>query len=57
MRARRPPNGEYTMDHSAVIYLMDRDGKFLRAFNLERAPEKAAAELRPLLASGQSTQR
>ncbi len=49
--ARKAPgaNGEYTMDHSAVIYLMDRDGKFLRAFNLERPPEKAAAELRPLL--------
>ena len=49
--ARKAPgaDGEYTMDHSAVIYLMDRDGKFLRAFNLERPPEKAAAELRPLL--------
>jgi protein SCO1/2 len=37
------------MDHSSVIYLMDRDGKFERAFNLERPPEQAAAELRPLL--------
>ena len=36
--ARKAPGEgkEYTMDHSAVIYLMDRDGKFLRAFNLER---------------------
>lgn len=49
--ARKAPSakGEYTMDHSAVIYLMGRDGKFLRAFNLERAPEQAAAELRPSL--------
>ncbi len=49
--ARKAPgaNGEYTMDHSAVIYLMGRDGKFLRAFNLERPPEQAAAELKPLL--------
>jgi protein SCO1/2 len=49
--ARKAPGakGEYAMDHSAVIYLMDRDGKFLRAFNMERPPEKAAAELRPLL--------
>jgi protein SCO1/2 len=49
--ARKAPgaNGAYTMDHSAVIYLMDRDGKFLHAFNLERAPEQAAAELKPLL--------
>jgi protein SCO1/2 len=51
--ARKAPgangNGDYTMDHSAVIYLMDRDGKFIRAFNMERPPEKAAAELRALL--------
>jgi protein SCO1/2 len=49
--ARKAPGEgkEYTMDHSAVIYLMDRDGKFLRAFNLERKPEQAAAELKPLL--------
>jgi protein SCO1/2 len=49
--ARKAPgaNGDYTMDHSAVIYLMDRDGQFVRAFNLERAPEQAAAELKPLL--------
>ncbi len=49
--SRKEPgqNGEYTMDHSAVIYLMDRDGKFVRAFNLERPPQQAAAELKPLL--------
>lgn len=49
--ARKAPgkDGEYTMDHSALIYLMDRDGKFLRPFNIERPPEQAAAELRPLL--------
>jgi protein SCO1 len=41
--------GDYTMDHSAVIYLMDSQGRFLRAFNLERPPEQAAAELKPLL--------
>ena len=42
-------NGDYTMDHSAVVYLMGRDGKFLHAFNIQRSPEEAAAELRPLL--------
>ncbi len=42
-------NGAYSMDHSAVIYLMGRDGKFLHAFNIQRPPEQAAAELRPLL--------
>jgi protein SCO1/2 len=43
------PGGDYTMDHSAVTYLMDADGKFLRAFNVERPPEQAAADLKPLL--------
>jgi protein SCO1/2 len=49
--ARKAPaaNGDYAMDHSAVIYLMDSNGKFLRAFNLDRPPEQAAAELKPLL--------
>jgi protein SCO1/2 len=49
--ARKAPgaDGEYTMDHSALVYLMDRDGRFLHAFNLDRPPEQAAAELRPLL--------
>ncbi len=42
-------NGDYSMDHSAVIYLMGRDGRFLHAFNIQRPPEDAAAELRPLL--------
>jgi protein SCO1/2 len=49
--ARKAPtaNGDYTMDHSAVTYLMGGDGKFLRAFNVERPPEQAAADLKPLL--------
>ncbi len=42
-------NGGYSMDHSAVIYLMGRDGKFLHAFNIQRPPEAAAEELRSLL--------
>jgi protein SCO1/2 len=43
--------GNYTMDHSALVYLMGRDGQFMRAFNVERPPEQAAAELRTMLAS------
>lgn len=51
--ARKAPakDGDYSMDHSAIVYLMDRDGKFVRSFNIERPPEQAAAELRTLLAS------
>jgi protein SCO1/2 len=46
--ARKVPldGGEYTMDHSAVVYLMDKDGKFVAPFNLKRQPEESATELR-----------
>ena len=39
-------DGDYTMDHTALVYLMDRDGKFVSPFNLNRKPEEAAAELK-----------
>ena len=29
-------DGDYTMDHTALIYLMDRDGRFVAPFNLKR---------------------
>lgn len=38
--------GDYTMDHTAIVYLMDKDGRFVAPFNLKRPPEDAAAELR-----------
>ena len=31
-------DGDYTMDHTALIYLMDRDGKFVSPFNINRKP-------------------
>jgi protein SCO1/2 len=42
-------DGDYTMDHTAVIYLMDRDGQFVAPFNLNRTPQEAAAELKKYL--------
>jgi protein SCO1/2 len=42
-------DGDYTMDHTALIYLMDRDGKFVAPFNLKRTPEQAAADLKKYL--------
>ena len=42
-------DGDYTMDHTALIYLMDRDGKFVAPFNLKRRPEEAAADLKRYL--------
>lgn len=42
-------DGDYTMDHTALIYLMDREGRFVSPFNLKRTPEEAAADLRRYL--------
>jgi protein SCO1/2 len=42
-------DGDYTMDHTALVYLMDRDGKFVAPFNLKQTPEKAAEELKRYL--------
>ncbi len=49
--ARKVPlkDGDYTMDHTALIYLMDRDGQFVAPFNLKRTPEEAAADLKRYL--------
>jgi protein SCO1/2 len=50
--ARKVPlkgEGDYTMDHTALIYLMDRDGHFVSPFNLKRTPEEAAADLKRYL--------
>ncbi|MET4602008.1 protein SCO1/2 [Bradyrhizobium sp. JR4.1] len=42
-------DGDYTMDHTALIYLMDRDGRFVSPFNLKRTPEEAAVDLKRYL--------
>jgi protein SCO1 len=49
--ARKVPlkDGDYTMDHTALVYLMDRDGKFVAPFNLKRTPEEAATDLKRYL--------
>jgi protein SCO1/2 len=39
-------DGDYTMDHTAIVYLMDKNGQFVSPFNLKRRPEDSAAELR-----------
>jgi protein SCO1/2 len=36
---------DYTMDHTALIYLMDKQGRFVRPFRVDRKPAEAAAEL------------
>ncbi|MEN5083857.1 SCO family protein [Bosea sp. TWI1241] len=44
--ARKVPmkDGDYTMDHTALVYLMGKDGNFIGAFNIERPPAEAAQE-------------
>ena len=42
-------HGDYTMDHTAVVYLMDKEGRFVAPFNLKQPPDAAAAELRKYL--------
>lgn len=42
-------DGDYTMDHTALVYLMDRDGRFVSPFNLKRTPQEAAADLKRYL--------
>lgn len=39
-------DGTYTMDHTAITYLMDKDGNFVGAFNLDRPATEAADELK-----------
>ena len=41
--------GGYTMDHTAIVYLMSKDGRFVAPFNMKRRPEEAATELKRYL--------
>src|SRR5437868_1684458 len=41
--------GSYTMDHTAIVYLMDKAGRFVSPFNLKRPTDAAAADLRRYL--------
>jgi protein SCO1/2 len=49
--ARKVPldGGGYTMDHTALVYLMDKQGRFVAPFSLKRSADAAAAELRKYL--------
>jgi protein SCO1 len=43
------PDRDYSMDHSSIVYLMDKNGAFVEAFNVERSPEEAAKDLEKYL--------
>jgi protein SCO1 len=38
-------NGDYTMEHTALVYLMDKSGRFVGSFNLNRPAAESAQEL------------
>ena len=51
--ARKSGSGEdYTMDHSSIIYLMGKDGRFLRHFNGDAKEQEIADGLLQALKGG-----
>jgi protein SCO1/2 len=46
--ARKVPleNGNYTMDHTALVYLMDAQGRFVSSLHFDRPPADIAKEIR-----------
>lgn len=49
--ARRVPldGGDYTMDHSAFVYLMDANGRYQAHITYGETPDRAVAKLRTLI--------
>lgn len=45
-------DGDYTMDHTASVMLLDRDGDFFGTISYEENPETAIAKLRRLINEG-----
>jgi protein SCO1/2 len=41
--------GDYTVDHTALVYLFDADGNFVNPLNLKQEPQQAAEPIRELL--------
>jgi protein SCO1/2 len=49
--AKHPePGGDYSMDHSSVIYVMDPQGRFTASFTHQSTPQEIAERLKKLLA-------
>ena len=47
--AKHPTEDGYDMDHSSIIYVMDKRGDFVTNFTHQNSPEQIAAKLGPLL--------
>jgi len=48
-KGEKQPDGDYSMDHSSIVYLMDKNGAFVEAFNVEQSPDGAAKDLEKYL--------
>jgi protein SCO1 len=49
--AKHPePGGDYSMDHSSIIYVMDPKGRFTASFSGEDAPSEMVERLKKILA-------
>ena len=44
-----PTDSGYIMDHTAIVYLMSKDGRFVAPFNMKRRADEAAADLKRYL--------
>jgi len=45
-------DGGYTMNHTALVYLMDREGRFFGTLDFEETPEMRLTKLKRLLKDG-----
>ena len=45
VQAHKDQGENYAVDHSGVVYLMDRSGTFLANYSLDASPDELAAEL------------
>lgn len=45
-------DGDYTMNHTALVYLMDREGRFFGTLDYEETPEMRLTKLKRLLKDG-----
>ncbi len=50
-------NGDYTVDHSAFVYLMDGSGKYITHFTFNTAPEAMAAVIKKKIAADNAADR
>lgn len=48
---KTPQGDDYTVDHTAIIYVMGPDGRFVAHFTPQTGPDRMAAKLRELLSN------